>query len=87
MTEQVRYRIDKKLVRKAEKLCEEIGISPSQAVSMFFAQMVKVGGVPFRPSNFPALEEYGVTLAEAEAVRVGLSQGGEGAGESARREP
>ena len=70
MTEQVRYRIDKKLVRKAEKLCEEIGISPSQAVSMFFAQMVKVGGVPFRPSNFPALEEYGVTLAEAEAAEA-----------------
>jgi len=37
---------------------------------MFFAQMVKVGGVPFRPSNFPALEEYGVTLAEAEAAEA-----------------
>ena len=47
MTEQVRYRIKKKLVKEAEKVCEEIGISPSQAVSMFFAQMVKVGGVPF----------------------------------------
>ena len=70
MTEQVRYRIDKKLVRKAEKLCEEIGISPSQAVSMFFAQMVKVGGVPFRPSNFPALEQYGVTMAEVEAAEA-----------------
>lgn len=37
---------------------------------MFFAQMVKVGGVPFRPSRFPALEEYGVTLAEAEAAET-----------------
>jgi hypothetical protein len=32
---------------------------------MFFAQMVKLRGLPFRPSDFPALEEYGVTLAQA----------------------
>src|SRR5439155_3553504 len=70
MTEQVRYRINKKLVKQAEKICEEIGISPSQAVSMFFAQMVKVGGVPFRPSTYPALADYGVTLAEAEAAEA-----------------
>src|SRR5437899_2996782 len=68
MTEQVRYRIDKKLVKEAERVCKEIGLSPSQAVSIFFAQMVKLGGVPFRVSNFPALEEYGATLAEAEAA-------------------
>lgn len=70
MTEQVRYRIDKKLVKQAEQVCADLGISPSQAVSMFFAQMVKLGGVPFRPSTFPALEEYGVTLAEAEAAET-----------------
>ena len=70
MTEQIRYRIDKRLVKEAEKICEQIGISPSQAVSMFFAQMIKVGGVPFRPSIFPALEEYGVTWAEAEAAEA-----------------
>ena len=70
MTEQVRYRIDKKLVKEAERVCKEIGLSPSQAVSMFFAQMVKVGGVPFRPTSFPALEEYGATLAEAEAAEL-----------------
>jgi addiction module RelB/DinJ family antitoxin len=70
MTEQVRYRIDKKLVKKAERICAEIGISPAQAVSMFFAQMVKVGGVPFRPSMFPALEEYGVSVGEAEAAEA-----------------
>ena len=67
MTEQVRYRIDERLVAEAEKICEELGISPSQAVSLFFAQLVKLGGLPFRPSAFPALDEYGVTLAEAKA--------------------
>lgn len=58
MTEQVRYRIDKELLKKAEKICRKLGISPGQAVSMFFAQMANIGGLPFRPSVFPALEEY-----------------------------
>jgi hypothetical protein len=35
---------------------------------MFFSQMVKLRGLPFRPSDFPALEEYGVTLDEATAA-------------------
>jgi len=30
--------------------------------------MVKLGGLPFRPSDFPALDEYGVTLPQAEAA-------------------
>ena len=68
MTEQVRYRIDRRLVREAEKVCKEIGIAPSQAVSMFFAQLVKAGGLPFRPSSFPALDDYGATVGEALAA-------------------
>jgi DNA-damage-inducible protein J len=65
MTEQLRLRIDSNLVDEADAVCREIGITPTAAVSMFFAQMVKLRGMPFRPSNFPALDEYGVTLAEA----------------------
>ena len=68
MTEQVRYRIDKRLVREAERICKDIGLAPSQAVAMFFAQLVKLRAVPFRPSQLPALEEYGVTAEEAEAA-------------------
>ncbi len=68
MTEQVRYRVDRKLVRQAERICQELGITPTQAVSMFFAQLVRVGGLPFRPSTFPALEEYGVSVQEAEGA-------------------
>lgn len=70
MTEQVRYRINKKLVKQAEEVCQEIGLAPSQAVSMFFAQLVKLRGLPFRASSFPALEEYGVTLSEADAAEA-----------------
>jgi addiction module RelB/DinJ family antitoxin len=70
MTEQVRWRIDKRLVAEAEAVCRRLGISPTAAVSMFFAQMVKVGGLPFRPSEFPALDEYGVPLHQAEAAET-----------------
>ena len=70
MTEQIRLRIDSQLAEEADVVCREIGITPTAAVSMFFAQLVKVGGLPFRPSNFPALEEYGATLAEADAAEA-----------------
>ena len=63
MTEQIRFRIDRRLAKEADGVCREIGITPTAAVSMLFAQMVKLRGLPFRPGEFPALDEYGVTLA------------------------
>lgn len=68
MTEQVRLRVDRQLAEEADVVCRELGITPTAAVSMFFAQMVKLRGLPFRPSDFPALDEYGVTLAQATAA-------------------
>ncbi len=65
MTEQIRLRIDGQLAAEAGEVCREIGITPTAAVSMFFAQMVKLRGLPFRPSDFPSLDEYGVTLTQA----------------------
>lgn len=65
MTEQIRLRIDGELAAAAGEVCREIGITPTAAVSMFFAQMVKLRGLPFRPSSFPALDEYAVTLTQA----------------------
>ena len=53
---------------QAERVCEDLGLSPTQAVSLFFAQLVKLGALPFRPSTFPALDEYGATLADADAA-------------------
>ena len=70
MTEQVRFRIDRNLIKRAEKVCDNLGMTPTQAVRMFFAQLVKLQALPFRPSEFPALEEYGATLAEAEAAEA-----------------
>jgi addiction module RelB/DinJ family antitoxin len=68
MTEQIRLRIERGLLREADEVCREIGVSPSGAVSMFFAQLVKLRGLPFRPSHFPALDEYGATLEQATAA-------------------
>ena len=70
MNEQIRLRIDPQLVDDAAAVCKRLGITPTAAVSMFFAQMVKIGGLPFRPSDFPTLDEYGVTLAQAEAAEA-----------------
>jgi addiction module RelB/DinJ family antitoxin len=69
-TEQGRNRVDKRLLKAAEKVCQDIGIAPSQAVSLFFGQLVKSGGLPFRPSRSPALDEYGVTLAQARTAEM-----------------
>lgn len=65
MNEQIRLRIDGSLAKEAADVCRELGITPTAAVSMLFAQMVKLRALPFRPSNFPALDYYGVTLEEA----------------------
>lgn len=68
MNEQIRLRIDSRLADEAAAVCQRLGITPTAAVSMFFAQMIRLGGLPFRPSEFPALDEYGVTLPQAEAA-------------------
>jgi addiction module RelB/DinJ family antitoxin len=65
---QIRLQIDSQLAEEADVVCREIGITPTAAVSMFFAQMVELRGLPFRPSDFPTLDEYGVTLAQAMAT-------------------
>ncbi|MBI5383975.1 MAG: type II toxin-antitoxin system RelB/DinJ family antitoxin [Verrucomicrobia bacterium] len=70
MTKQLTARMDRKLKAEAESVFSELGLTPTVAVSMFYAQVVKVRGLPFRPSEFPALEEYGATLADADAAEA-----------------
>jgi addiction module RelB/DinJ family antitoxin len=66
-TEEFRVRIDPKLMRETKQVADEMGTTPGDIVRMLFAQVVKLRALPFRPSAFPALEDYGVTLAQAEA--------------------
>lgn len=80
MTEQVRYRIDSALVRDAGKVFESIGLSPSAAVSAFFAQTVKAGGLPFRPGEEPAKRPAKSKDAAGEAAPGVEVKGAEAAG-------
>jgi addiction module RelB/DinJ family antitoxin len=42
-----RCRIDRKLIREASRVAEEIGTTPGEVVRMLFAQMVKRRSIPF----------------------------------------
>ncbi len=74
ITEEFRVRLDPKLLRETERVAEEIGTTPGDLVRMLFAQVVKLRGLPFRPSSFPALDDYGVTLPQAEAALAGATK-------------
>ena len=49
MTQEARIstRIDKELKTEAEALLAELGMKPSQAISMFYKQIVRQRGYPF----------------------------------------
>ena len=68
MSEIARSRIDPNLKRDAEVVLKEIGMSPRAALEMFYAQIIKLRALPFTPSQFPVLQEYGVTLEQAAAA-------------------
>lgn len=67
-TRQVRLRINRKLEQDAKAVFASLGTDASHAVSMFFAQVVRERALPFRPSEYPALDEYGATIADAVAA-------------------
>jgi addiction module RelB/DinJ family antitoxin len=46
-TEEFRVRIDRRLMRQARQVAEEIGTSPGEVVRMLLAQMVKRRTIPF----------------------------------------
>jgi addiction module RelB/DinJ family antitoxin len=68
MSDTARSRIDSALKREAEAVLKEINLTPRAALEMFYSQIVKLRGLPFRPSAFPVLEEYGATMEQAEAT-------------------
>jgi addiction module RelB/DinJ family antitoxin len=69
-TEEFRVRIDRALVREAKRVADELGTTPGDVVRMLFSQFVKLRALPFHPSEFPALAEYGATLPEADAAEA-----------------
>jgi antitoxin component of RelBE/YafQ-DinJ toxin-antitoxin module len=73
-TEEFRVRIDPKILKETKRVADNLGTTPGEIVRMLFAQVVKLGGLPFRPSEYPALDEYGVTVTQAEAALIPVSK-------------
>ena len=57
MSVQVSTRIDQETKQRFDKVCEVIGISPSNALSMFIRGVINYNGIPFNvvasPGNIP----------------------------------
>lgn len=49
----IQVRVDKNLKDEAEKLFEQMGLNPSAAVRLFYAQTINSGGIPFQPTVDP----------------------------------
>ena len=64
--------METELKKQAEKILKNIGCDPAAAVSMFYAQVIRIGGLPFRPSEFPALDEYGATLQDSDKAEAAV---------------
>ena len=62
----IHARIDRDLKMRAKKILTQLGILPSQAVKMFFRQIVLTGGIPFH-LKAPPLEEEPAVIPVAEA--------------------
>jgi addiction module RelB/DinJ family antitoxin len=46
-TEMFRCRIDKKLIKKANRVAHDIGTTPGEIVRLLFTQLVKRRAIPF----------------------------------------
>ncbi|HEX8199055.1 MAG TPA: type II toxin-antitoxin system RelB/DinJ family antitoxin, partial [Isosphaeraceae bacterium] len=46
-TEMIRARVEPKLKAEAEKVLEELGLSATAAITLFYRQVVLHGGLPF----------------------------------------
>jgi antitoxin component of RelBE/YafQ-DinJ toxin-antitoxin module len=46
-TEEFRVRIDRALVREANRVAEELGTTPGEIVRMLFVELVKRQAIPF----------------------------------------
>jgi addiction module RelB/DinJ family antitoxin len=56
MSVQVSTRIDEKTKQQFDKICDVIGISPSNAISMFIKGVINYNGIPFNAVAPPIKE-------------------------------
>ncbi len=46
-TAQIRARVEPELKKRAEEILSALGVSPTQAIRLFYKQVVLMGGIPF----------------------------------------
>ncbi|MCL1794963.1 MAG: type II toxin-antitoxin system RelB/DinJ family antitoxin [Oscillospiraceae bacterium] len=63
MSIQVSTRIDEATKRQFDSVCEMIGISPSNAISMFIKSVINYNGIPFS-AVAPVEKKHKMTMAE-----------------------
>ena len=57
MSIQVSTRIDEATKKQFDRICEAIGISPSNALSMFIRGVINYKGIPFNVTVPPAISQ------------------------------
>jgi len=63
MSIQVSTRIDEETKQQFDSICKMIGISPSNAISMFIRGVINYNGIPFN-AVIPAEKKPKMTMAE-----------------------
>jgi DNA-damage-inducible protein J len=49
-TAMIRARTEPQVKRRAEAVIRKLGLSPTDAITMFYLQIIRLGGLPFRPN-------------------------------------
>jgi len=73
MSYQVSTRVDEKTKLQFDTICDRIGISPSNALSVFIKAVINNNGLPFRPV-VPS-EEYRIPNDELRAAMEDVKSG------------
>ena len=68
MSIQISTRIDEQTKQQFDEICERIGISPSNALSIFIKAVINNNGIPFAVMAPPISKELPPTVAEDRQV-------------------
>ncbi len=72
-TAMIRARTEPEVKKNAEKIIRAFGLTPTAAITMFYRQIIRLGGLPFQPNaaTLAAMRdaERGENLVRAESVK------------------
>lgn len=73
----VNIRMDENLKHSMERLCQELGMNLTTAVTIFFKKAVREGGIPFQVSTDPFFSEANMARLREAAARLDAGLGTE----------